>query len=169
MTTTARGSAPARRGLKSARIDAKLPAAVGALIDAAAARTGRAKTAIFTAALEAYASAEPSPASMMRARVLADGGFLATGRRKRIVTFSIRATPEQVATLAGAVARREHMQDLLGGDDAALAAIADSLAGSPGHTVLVHAGELLAVCGIDVRELLNERGLALLDEEVGVD
>ncbi|NMM15991.1 MAG: hypothetical protein HHJ14_02305 [Cellulomonas sp.] len=167
MATTGTQSPAPKDDRKTARIDAKLPVAVGAMLDAAAAKTGRgAKTAIFALALEAYAAAEPSPASMMRARVLLDGGFMATGRRKKLFTFSVRATPDQVAALAHAAYRRRGLQDLLGVDDVAAAAIADRLAGSPAHGVLVHAGELLAVCGIDIRDLLNERGVELLNEDV---
>jgi hypothetical protein len=165
MAATTETSTPAKAGLKTARFDAKLPRAVASMLEASVPARGRKQTAVLEDAIEAFIARGPDPASMLRARVLADDGFMVTGHRERLFSFTARATPDQLVAIADAAAARSHLQDSVSTTDVAVAAIADHLAGSPAHSVLVHAEQLLAVCGVDLADLLNPRGRRLLDED----
>jgi hypothetical protein len=136
MAATTETSTPAKAGLKTARFDAKLPRAVASMLEASVPARGRKQTAVLEDAIEAFIARGPD-----------------------------RATPDQLVAIADAAAARSHLQDSVSTTDVAIAAMADHLAGSPAHSVLVHAEQLLAVCGVDLADLLNPRGRKLLDED----
>jgi hypothetical protein len=140
----------------------KMPARIAQAIEDAVPAKGTNQTAVVEAALTSYL-AKPSPEpAMQHARIAQDRDLIVTGKLTPLVHRNFRLPLDLRTALYARGDWDAKTHDEVTAADVLVAALTEYLLGSPEQAVLELAAKLMETHDLELRTLLNERGLALL-------